>query len=150
MWRYAVGLLVVGSGLLGTARESEAQYWSGYPYAGFLSRPVYSIYDQDRIPYFALHPPVYYSYPVARPYGFSPFAYPGIVPTPQFKIRQESLAHVVKNPHVEQPAEGPTLPAPDKQGAHRPQRIRNPYYSPEAIVVLPRQTPAIPVRTAAR
>ena len=34
-----------------------------------------------RIPYFALHPPVYYGEKVARPYGFTPFATPpGIVP----------------------------------------------------------------------
>ena len=39
-------------------------------------------YNQPRIPYYALYPPVYYSYPVARPYGFSPFAYPPGVMTP--------------------------------------------------------------------
>ncbi len=32
--------------------------------------------NEDRIPYYALHPPVYYSYPIARPYGDSPFASP--------------------------------------------------------------------------
>ena len=33
------------------------------------------------IPYFAEHPPVYYSYPVPRPYGFSPYALPaGVMP----------------------------------------------------------------------
>jgi hypothetical protein len=36
-------------------------------------------------PYYALYPPVYYSYPVARPYGFSPFAYPPGVLTPEVK-----------------------------------------------------------------
>jgi len=30
--------------------------------------------DEDCIPFYALHPPVYYSYPIARPYGDSPFA----------------------------------------------------------------------------
>ena len=31
-------------------------------------------------PYFAMHPPVYYSYPVAYPYGYSPFPNPpGVV-----------------------------------------------------------------------
>lgn len=32
--------------------------------------------DENRIPFYALHPPVYYSYPIARPYGDSPFASP--------------------------------------------------------------------------
>src|SRR5262245_27891802 len=27
------------------------------------------------VPFYALHPPVYYSYPVPRTYGYSPFAY---------------------------------------------------------------------------
>lgn len=34
------------------------------------------------IPFYALYPPVYYSQPVARPYGYSPFAYPPGVATP--------------------------------------------------------------------
>ena len=47
---------------------------------GYGSRGMYS---QDRIPYFAQHPPVYYSYVVPRPYGYSPYAYPGTVMTPE-------------------------------------------------------------------
>ena len=43
----------------------------------------YSVYTQDRIPYFAQHPPVYYSYVVPRPYGYSPYAYPAAVMTPE-------------------------------------------------------------------
>ena len=34
-------------------------------------------------PYFALHPPVYYSRPVARTYGYSPYAYPPRTKTPE-------------------------------------------------------------------
>jgi len=37
----------------------------------------------ERVPYYALYPPVYYSYPVARPYGYSPFAYPPGTFTPE-------------------------------------------------------------------
>src|ERR1700742_789907 len=36
----------------------------------------------NNVPYYALHPPVYYSYPVPRTYGYSPFAYPPSVMTP--------------------------------------------------------------------
>ncbi len=40
-------------------------------------------YTPYHVPYFALHPPVYYSYPVPRPYGYSPFAYPPGTMTPE-------------------------------------------------------------------
>lgn len=43
----------------------------------------YSLYVQERIPYFAQNPPVYYSYPVPRTYGHSPYAYPAWFKTPE-------------------------------------------------------------------
>ena len=46
----------------------------------------------------ALYPPVYYSYPVARPYGFSPFAYPPGVMTPN--AAPTSAAVEYRNPYV--------------------------------------------------
>ncbi len=55
-------------------------------------------YNQPRIPYYALYPPVYYSYPVARPYGFSPFAYPPGVMTPD--APPQSAAVEYRNPYV--------------------------------------------------
>ena len=50
---------------------ANAQYggWCG-------SSPWYTGYSSEYVPYYAMHPPVYYSYPVPRPYGYSPFAYP--------------------------------------------------------------------------
>jgi hypothetical protein len=50
------------------------------------------------VPYYALHPPVYYSYPVPRPYGYSPFAYPPSVRTPE--ILGFTEPEVIINPHV--------------------------------------------------
>jgi len=50
-------------------------------------------------PYFALHPPVYYSAPVARTYGYSPFAYPGSVRTPEAPVEMPA-AKMLKNHHV--------------------------------------------------
>ncbi len=53
----------------GVAWWGYGAYWGPYgwwyPYS----------YQYERIPYFALFPPVYYSYPVSRPYGQSPFNY---------------------------------------------------------------------------
>jgi hypothetical protein len=51
----------------------------------------------DHIPYFALHPPVYYSVPVARTYGYSPFAYPPSVMTPPV---EEGGPQEITNPYV--------------------------------------------------
>ncbi|MFH1918860.1 MAG: hypothetical protein ABIP48_03090 [Planctomycetota bacterium] len=72
------GLLAAAIGLVLPA-DAHAQmlspYGSAYYYhSGYLHSP-------DRgIPYFAAHPPVYYSHIVPRPYGYSPYAYlPGIV-----------------------------------------------------------------------
>ena len=65
----------------------------------------YSVYTQDRIPYFAQHPPVYYSYVVPRPYGFSPYAYPENVMTPE-RAPVAKPATLI-NPFVPQTADGP-------------------------------------------
>src|SRR6476619_3931753 len=61
----------------------------------------------QNLPYFALHPPVYYSYPVPRTYGYSPFAYPPDVMTPDVVI--ESKPVTIVNPYVPAaPAEAKT------------------------------------------
>jgi len=65
----------------------------------------YSVYTQDRIPYFAQHPPVYYSYVVPRPYGFSPYAYPETVMTPERAPLAKPATLI--NPFVPQKASGP-------------------------------------------
>jgi len=89
--------------------------WGGVGYTG--GYPLYSTYTHDYIPYFAKHPPVYYSYPVARPYGFSPYAYPAGVATPG-----PTRPIIVRNFHVT-----------DREGAGRPgfgsepMRIVNPF-----------------------
>jgi hypothetical protein len=52
----------------------------------------------NNVPYYALHPPVYYSYPVPRTYGYSPFAYGPWVMTPDVTMSPEPLEII--NPHV--------------------------------------------------
>jgi len=81
--------------------------------------------SERRIPYFAEHPPVYYSYPVPRTYGYSPYAYPGTVMTPTLKVASPEPLEI-PNPHVEPKAEeapGPTA------AARRPEPliVVNPY-----------------------
>jgi hypothetical protein len=51
----------------------------------------------ERLPHFALHPPVYYSRPVPRTYGYTPFA-----SLPDFSILQsvQTQPAPVRNPYV--------------------------------------------------
>lgn len=82
-------------------------------------------------PYFALHPPVYYSAPVARPYGYSPFPYPGDVRTPEPVVGvARAAAKVVENPFaapMRKATEKKAELAEDSVAASAPQSIRNPF-----------------------
>ena len=95
-----------------------------------------NLYNQGFIPvppYFALHPPVYYSAPVPRSYGYSPFAYPGTVPTPEVVMGPEEII----NPHVV-PEELEEAPEPSQEASNRtasaPQVIRNPFVEQGQVV----------------
>ena len=76
-----------------------AYYAGGFPaygFGGYFSSP----YAMDRIPtppYFAIHPPVYYSAPFPRTYGYSPFAYPGTVRTPEIEVTKPVM---IENPYT--------------------------------------------------
>ena len=81
-------------------------WWGGSPYG------VNRMYRTDReIPYFAEHPPVYYSHIVPRSYGQSPYAYwpgpytPMLSPEPVY----------VPNPYVPGPEEVPAKPDKSKK-----------------------------------
>jgi hypothetical protein len=88
------------------------------------------------VPYFALHPPVYYSYPVPRTYGYSPFAYPPGVMTPDVAYA-EPLEII--NPHVENTDAKPTASTKtDRSAATRqipePLVVINPFVAPNQAV----------------
>jgi hypothetical protein len=104
---------------------------------------------QDRMPHFALFPPVYYSMPVPRTYGYSPFAYPGFVQTPNVSIA--IAPQVITNPYVEpapskavpkspsKPTPGPRKASTDPRspnsrlGAVQPLRSLNPYFGDQFV-----------------
>ncbi len=110
-----------------TSSTASAQYLFG----GTLGWP-YNFYQDEHLPYFSLHPPVYYSMPVPRTYGWSPWAYPPGVMTPNVACEPE----VVENPHVESSSQlkrGVTRPAPadDRNASYRrPKIIENPFIEP--------------------
>lgn len=77
----------------------SAQAWNGCN-GGFGYGWGYLFDNLDnKVPHFAAYPPVYYSYPVPRTYGYSPFAYPPGVMTPE--VIETVEPSIIENPHVE-------------------------------------------------
>lgn len=99
---------------------------------GILSSP-YALSRVPEPPYFALHPPVYYSHAVPRTYGHSPFAYPGSVRTPDVNMDAPS-ARVLKNPYVtptkSDKVNKPKINLKDVTKAVEPLEIINPFVDP--------------------
>lgn len=95
-------LIVCAWGSCGFAQGPT--YWPFNPYAGYLSSQVYG-YQSEPIPYFALYPPVYYSYPVSAPYGsYRPYALDADYVTTDRTAVQDPPASPqplrIKNPYV--------------------------------------------------
>jgi hypothetical protein len=80
-----------------TTSVADAQNGVAYPYAGccWYGYGSLATYSSSPVPYFSLHPPVYYSYRVARTYGYSPFAYPPGVITPGPESARLTIAQSV-------------------------------------------------------
>lgn len=74
----------------------------------------------EYIPYFAKHPPVYYSRPVARPYGYYPYAYP---PAAHASWTIPTSPLLVKNHYMALEAKG----SDHKASSPTPLRIVNPF-----------------------
>lgn len=116
---------------LSSAHAYDGYYGYGFPWFGYGNNgpAAYALGNIPAPPYFALHPPVYYSHPVARTYGSSPFAYSGNFPYQA----QVAAPRLMANPRIEL-----RQPAPKaKTAAHvavTPVRIANPYYQAELSV----------------
>lgn len=78
------------------AQNSGYQLGVGWGYSNYGNSPYIR---NQQVPYFALHPPVYYSEQIVRrPYGISPFAAPpGIIPT-EMIVAPEPI--VIVNPYI--------------------------------------------------
>ena len=142
--RYPLVLVALATSGLFSSSTANAYWWTG---AGIGIGEVYRSLDyptERRVPYFAAHPPVYYSTPVPRTYGYSPFAYPPNVRTPEVAGGCAQPVEVL-NPYVPSsteesaPANKTTnktirnrtishgaTPAPEPTG---PMTIMNPYVS---------------------
>jgi hypothetical protein len=125
-------LLIVAVALsAASATQAQGQMWGGYN-AGFYGGLPYSVYVLDSVPYYALHPPVYYSHIVRRPYGYSPYAYPPGIMTPE---RSPGAAQTIDNSQVRRSRNYEALVAQVE-----PKTIINPYVSGD-IANNPRPVP---------
>ena len=80
------------------AADRASAQCGGYGMGGYGYWDIGRLYSvlADNVPYYAAFPPVYYSHPVPRTYGYSPFAYPPGVMTPEV----ESAAPLaIENPY---------------------------------------------------
>src|SRR5262245_2366025 len=104
-------------------------------YGGGYGWDIAALYRElyNNLPYFALHPPVYYSDIVPRTYGYSPFAYPPGVMTPE--VVSEAQPVTINNPYVPatKPASAdvkPTDRSASASQAPEPLVINNPFVLP--------------------
>ncbi len=70
----------------------------GYGYGAYDVGRLYRVLAEN-VPHYAAFPPVYYSVPVPRTYGYSPFAYPPGVKTPE--IVDDAKPVEIINPHFQ-------------------------------------------------
>ncbi len=99
MTRWAFLVVVVSSCVPGVAAAQGPYISHRVPVATYWGYHWPSLYSQEHIPYFAQHPPVYYSYPVRRTYGLSPYAWPPVVTTAQ-RRHPAKPPLVIRNPYV--------------------------------------------------
>ena len=101
-------MLLLGSAFLSMITGSAGAYdwrshgYAGCGYAGYWAGWVTGprSYTSQDIPYFAKHPPVYYSHPIARPYGYFPYAYLPAADTRAAVTVVVVTPEVVRNPYV--------------------------------------------------
>ena len=106
----------------------------------------YGLYGNrvNEVPYFAMFPPVYYSLPVPRSYGWSPFAYPPGTMTPAV---EPPKPQAITNPYVPQCSPSSTEAKAKTTGyeAPPPKEVINPFVKSAGT-----STPDASTRVAAR
>jgi hypothetical protein len=127
--------------------NAKAQYGCGLGYGYDMGR-LYRVLGNN-VPHFAAFPPVYYSAPVPRTYGHSPFAYPPGTRTPEIVAAPEPQTLI--NPHAAEPMVEPTSSSADQvtlrnsasDSSVRPLVVMNPYVNGPATAKQGRILPAV-------
>ena len=113
--------------------------WSDSAYFGFYNRRWIDVGQMP--PYFSQFPPVYYSVPIARPYGWSPFAL-----RPQDFDRLPTVEiepKMVMNPFVKQKDTAGDSTDQKTAAVPKPKMIINPFVAAEDHVLVAQQPPAL-------
>lgn len=133
--------------LVFTTSDASAQHYNnGYAFGTGIGQSFCGGFGGSRFtapPYFAQHPPVYYSGIVRRPYGISPYAAPPGVAPVEMSIPVETAQPLsIRNPFVKQPM---PVSAPEKQPVRAKKAIKNvnnkttwvknPFFVPEVEAV---------------
>lgn len=129
-WSGKAGLLLAAAVFWGiSAGRAEAQIGSGFGWGGGYGyrMGLYGLMNTEPPPYYALFPPVYYSFPVARPYGYSPFAYPPgtMTPEPAHPVAKEVINSFVPRKSVSKEQD---------RTASAPRVILNPFVEGRRVV----------------
>ncbi|MCI0333220.1 MAG: hypothetical protein L0228_08365 [Planctomycetes bacterium] len=115
MRHFLICAAALGALSFATAKSARADcgYGGGCDW-GYGYGYLYNILRYE-VPHFAAFPPVYYSYPVPRTYGYSPFAYPPHVMTPEIVGEVKPLEII--NPHVDSTEAKPAKAKSDRSAA---------------------------------
>lgn len=112
--------------------------YGGYWGIGGLYRSL-DFPTERRVPYFAAHPPVYYSHPVPRTYGYSPFAYGPHTRTPDVVAQPVEIVNpfvpssdVKKSRTQAKKKRDLTIANPTSKPAPQPKVILNPFVTQPA------------------
>lgn len=125
--RMAIWVILAGLAICGTpsaATAANGPWLSRWGLSPWVYLPP-SIYVHEQLPYFAVHPPVYYSHIVRRPYGLLPYPY---LPPPAAEVTLQGPA-IVGGRHVT--GNGGATRALARRPS-KPLTIINPYVVPPA------------------
>jgi hypothetical protein len=132
MKTYLMVLLLIAAALFAAAPNASAQGycgdggwggWGGYGSGYLYGQMAYNV------PHFAAFPPVYYSYPVPRTYGYSPFAYPPGTMTPEVVMDDAAQPVEIINPYV--PSKATSTTSADQSAAVAPKDTQ-----PQPLVII--------------
>lgn len=126
----ALAALAILTSLSATPASAQGPYCGG-GWGGWGVNFPFGLYGAriNEIPYFSLFPPVYYSMPVPRTYGWSPFAYPPGTMTPEVVVDNPQE---ITNPYVPQTKESKPAKPTARSASYRhpaPQLLINQYVS---------------------
>ena len=128
-------MLLASAGLMASAGNASAQCSGMMGGLGYYDiGRLYQVLSQN-VPYYAAFPPVYYSVPVPRTYGYSPFAYPPGTMTPEVDL--SCAAQEIMNPYVAPVSTEKKATVKDRvtktNAATVPVAVVNPYFTADKV-----------------